>query len=78
MATGMIEGLIQTIKRRLLVLNNDPKWSKVTLADKVAEIITNSTTKNCSFQSTFRQKKQHTPLQHYNPNIHKKNYHSRV
>ena len=35
----MIERLMQTIKRRLSVLNNDTNWSKVTLADKVAEII---------------------------------------
>ena len=30
----MIERLIQTIKRRLSVLNKDPKWSKISLADK--------------------------------------------
>ena len=38
-ATGMIERLIQTIKRRLSVLNIDTNWSQVTLADKVEEII---------------------------------------
>ena len=35
----MLERLIQTIKRRLSVLNTDPKWSKIKLADKIAEII---------------------------------------
>ena len=38
-ATGMIERLIQTIKRRLSAINSDTNWSQVTLADKVAEII---------------------------------------
>ena len=38
-ATGMIERIIQTIKRRLSVLNNDTNWSQITLADKIAEII---------------------------------------
>ena len=54
-ATGIKERLIQTIKRRLLVLNKNPKWSKVTLADKITEImqekkiIPNSTTKIAPF-----------------------------
>ena len=30
--TGMVERLIQTIKRRLAVLDVDPNWSRVTLA----------------------------------------------
>ena len=38
-ATGIIERLIQTMKRRLSVLNIDTNWPQVTLADKVAEII---------------------------------------
>ena len=38
-ATGMIERLIQTIKRRLSAINSDTNWSQVTLADKVAQII---------------------------------------
>ena len=45
----MIERLIQTTLRRLSVLNNDQKWSKITLADKITEIVQellpNSTTK---------------------------------
>ena len=38
-AAGMTERLIQTIKRLLSVLNKDIKWSQITLADKVSEII---------------------------------------
>ena len=60
--TGMIERLIQTIKRRLSVLNNDLKWSKITLADKIVEIIQeikiipNSTTKIAPFTAHFGRK----------------------
>ena len=39
--TGMVERLIQTIKRRLAVLDVDPNWSAVTLANRVANIIEN-------------------------------------
>ena len=66
-ANGMIERLIQTIKRRLSVLNNDPKWPKITLADKIAEIIQeikiipNSTTKISPFTAHFR-RKHNTPI----------------
>ena len=35
----MKERLIQAIKGRLSVLNNGTKWSQITLAYKVAEII---------------------------------------
>ena len=58
-ANGMIERLIQTIKRRLSVLNNDPKWSKITLADKITEIIQeiklipNTTTQIAPFTAHF-------------------------
>ena len=61
-ANGMIERLIQTIKRRLSVLNNDPKWSKITLADKITEIIQeiklipNTTTKIAPFTAHFGRK----------------------
>ena len=61
-ATGMIERLIQTIKRRLLVLNMDTNWSHVTLADKVAEIIQeiklipNTTTKIAPYTAHFGRK----------------------
>ena len=58
-ATRMIERLIQTIKRRLSVLNNDTNWSQVTLADKVTEIINeiklipNTTTKIAPYTAHF-------------------------
>ena len=58
----MIERLIQTIKRRLSVLNNDTNWSKITLADKIAEIIQeikiipNTTTKIAPYTSHFGRK----------------------
>ena len=58
-ATGMIESLIQTIKRRLSVPNNDTKWSQITLADKIAEIIQeikiipNTTTKIAPYTAHF-------------------------
>ena len=61
-ATGMIERLIQTIKRSLSVLNTDTNWSHVTLADKVAEIIQeiklipNTTTKIAPYAAHFGRK----------------------
>ena len=61
-ATGMIERLIQTIKRRLSVLNNDTNLSKITLADKIAEIIQeikiipNTTTKIAPYTAHFGRK----------------------
>ena len=66
-ANGMIERLIQTIKRRLSVLNNDPKWSKITLADKITEVIQeiklipNTTTKIAPFTAHFG-RKPNTPI----------------
>ena len=39
--TGTVERLIQTNKRRLAVLDIDPNWSSVTLANRVANIIEN-------------------------------------
>ena len=66
-ANGMIERLIQTIKRRLSVLNTDPKWSKIKLADKIAEIIQeikiipNTTTKISPFTAHFG-RKHNTPI----------------
>ena len=74
-AVVMIERLIQTIKRQLSFLNNDPKWSKITLADKIAEIIQElklipkSIIKIAPF--TIRQEKQHTTIQHNNTNTSK-------
>ena len=61
-ATGMIERLIQTIKERLSVLNNDINWSQITVADKIAEIIQeiklipNTTTKIASYTAHFGRK----------------------
>ena len=61
-ATGMIERLIQTIKRRLSAINSDTNWSQVTLADKVAEIIQeiklipNTTTKIAPYTAHFGRK----------------------
>ena len=61
-ATGMIERLIQTIKRRLSAINSDTNWSQVTLADKVAEIIQeiklipNLTTKTTPYTAHFGRK----------------------
>ena len=63
----MIERLIQTIKRRLSVLNNDPKWSKITLADKITEkiqeikLIPNTTKKIAPFTAHFG-RKPNTPI----------------
>ena len=60
--TGMVERLIQTIKRRLAVLDIDPNWSTVTLANRVANIIenirliANSTTKITPFDAHFGRK----------------------
>ena len=61
-ATGMIERLIQTIKRRLSAINSDNNWSQVTLTDKVAEIIQeiklipNTTTKIAPYTAHFGRK----------------------
>ena len=63
----MRERLIQTIKRRLSVPNNDPKWSKITLADKIAEIIQEikiipiTTTRISPFTAHFG-RKHNTPI----------------
>ena len=78
MATSMIERLIQTMKRRLSVLNNDPKWSKITLADKIAQIIqekkiTKPNDKNSLIHSKLRQKTQHTTIKHRNTHTSTKN-----
>ena len=77
----MIERLIQTIKRRLSVLNNDPKWSKMTLPDKITEIIQeikllpNTTTKIAPFTAHFG-RKPNTPIQTLHPGHHRITYHT--
>ena len=49
--TGMVEQLIQTVERRLAVLDIGPNWSNAALANRLANIIynirliTNTTTK---------------------------------
>ena len=37
--TGMVERLIQTLKRRLAVLDIDPMWSSETLSSRIASVI---------------------------------------
>ena len=60
--TGMVERLIQTIKRRSAVFDIDPNWLSVTLANRVADIIKsirlipNSTTKLTPFENHFGRK----------------------
>ena len=60
--TGMVERLIQTIKRRLSVLDIDPKWTQTTLSERVANIIENirlipnATTKISPFEAYFGRK----------------------
>ena len=58
-ATGMVERLIQTIKRRIAVMEHDPLWSSADLATIVAKIIEsirlipNATTKIKPFVAHF-------------------------
>ena len=60
--TGMVERLIQTIKRRLAVLDIDPNWSSETLSSRLANIIENirlipnRTTKITPFEAHFGRK----------------------
>ena len=57
--TGLIERMIQTLERRLSVLNIDPIWEKETLGHKIAHIIENiklipnTTTRNTPFGAHF-------------------------
>ena len=75
-ATGILKHLIQTAKRLLSVLINDTKWSKVTPADKTAEIkqyiklIPNATTKITPNEAHFS-RDLNTPIS----NITKKHHH---
>ena len=58
----MVERLIQTIKRRLAVLDIDSKWTQTTLSQRVANIIENirlipnATTKASPFEAHFGRK----------------------
>ena len=60
--TGMVERLIQTIKRRLAVLDIDPNWSNETLSSRIANIIENirlipnKTTNTTPFEAHFGRK----------------------
>ena len=60
--TGMVERLIQTLKRRLVVLDIDPKWTQTTLSESVANIrenirlIPNATIKISPFEAHFGRK----------------------
>ena len=59
---GMVERLIQTIKRRLAVLDIDPDWSNKTLSSRLANIIENirlihnKTTKTTPFEAHYGRK----------------------
>ena len=61
-STGMVERLIQTIKRCLAVLDIDPNWSSETLSSRLANIIENirlipnRTTKITPFEAHFGRK----------------------
>ena len=82
-ASGIIERPVQTIKRQISVLNTDPKWSKITLADKIAEIIQEiklipySTTKIAPITAPFG-RKNNTPLSNISKRTFTKNYHTKV
>ena len=58
----MVERLIQTIKRRLAVLDIDPNWSSETLSSRLTNIIENirlipsRTTKVTPFEAHFGRK----------------------
>ena len=58
----MVERLIQTIKRRLAVLEIDPKWTQATLSEILANIIENiklipnATTQLSPFEAHFCRK----------------------
>ena len=58
----MVERLIQTIKRRLAVLDIDPNWTQTTLSNRLANIIENirlipnATTKTSPFEAHFGRK----------------------
>ena len=60
--TGMVERLIQTIKRRLAVLDMGPNWSNETLSTRLASIIENirpipnKTTRTTPFEAHFGRK----------------------
>ena len=60
--TGMVERLIQTIKRRLAVLDIDPNWNNETLSTRLASIFKNirlkpnKTTKTTPFEADFGSK----------------------
>ena len=62
MGTGMVERLIQTIKRPLAVLDIDPDWSNETLSSRLANIIENirlipnKTTKTTPFEAHYGRK----------------------
>ena len=62
MVTGMVERLIQAIKRRLAVLDNNPNWTQSTLIERLANIIENirfipnATTQLSPFEAHFGRK----------------------
>ena len=69
--TGMVERLIQTLKRRLAAVNMDKKWSKEILANKISAIIENiklipNTTTKISPSEAHSGRKPNTNKQHSN------------
>ena len=71
--TGMVERLIQTIKRRLAVLDIEPNWSISTLTNRLANIIENiRLIPNTTTKITLRQKTKHRNIKHHNKNITQK------
>ena len=83
-ASGMVERLIQTLKRRLATMNIDPIWDNTTRAEKITEIIEsirlipNRITKIPPFQAHFGRPKNTelsiTSLQH----LAQKTYHTAI
>ena len=72
-ASGMVERLIQTLKRRLATMNIDPIWDNTANAEKISEkiesirIIPNRVTKNPPFQAHFgRPKSPNYPISSQN------------
>ena len=80
-ASGMVERLIQTLKRRLATMNIDPIWDNTTIAEKISEIIESirliptRVTKISPFQAHFGRPK-NTELSNIltKPNTHHLSY----
>ena len=79
----MVEKLIQTIKKRLAVLEIDPNWSNATLANSLANIIENITlipnitTKISPFEAPFG-RKPNTELSNITTKASQKTSHTKI